>query len=201
MCISDSGIFVPVYHDAGELEAKADYGRVQEDVEVDFVTKGGEGIFQIAPEADERESCRQVALLVHQETSYRCDYGDETHNCVQPLQADRVDDEARAEARENAHDNSSEDLKALQFGVHMLVPFHFLHGHSIDRDIVPYNAVHSSPQQKGEDGIAERLGNRCDETVCRGAEEAPQKEVGLEVVPEERQGVEAQSKERLQVPV
>ena len=62
------------------------------------------------------------------------------------------------------------------------------------------NAVHSSPQQKGEDGIAECPGYCSNEAVCRRAEKAPQKKVGLEVVAEDWQGIKAQPVERFQVP-
>ena len=67
----------------GRTDGRREGGMARtENPQIDFVTKGGEGIFQIAPEADERESCRQVALLVHHETRTGGDSGDETYDRI-----------------------------------------------------------------------------------------------------------------------
>ena len=90
---------------------------------------------------------RMVALLVHHHACDSCGHSNEAHDGIEPLQADRVDDEATAETHKDANNYSCENLEGLQLGVDMFVQLHLLHGHSINRDIVPHNAIHAGSQQ------------------------------------------------------
>ena len=118
-------------------------GTRTENPQVSFVAEGREGILQVAPEVDEGESCRQVALLIHHETCTGGNCCDETHDRVQPLQADGIDDEARAQTHKDAREGLNKHLVTLQLGVHVLVILHFLHCHAINRDIVPDYNTHT----------------------------------------------------------
>ena len=134
---------------------------------------------------------RMVALLVHHHACDSCGHSNEAHDGIEPLQADRVDDEATAETRKDANNYSCENLEGLQLGVDMFVQLHLLHGHAIDCDVIPHNGIHAGPQHEGEYGIAEHRGYCCNQAICRRAEHAPQKKVGLEMVTEERQRIKA----------